>query len=77
MQAGVEVVVKNATFPSSIGHTVEPKAPAMPKARSGPGDLFGTAVRANVSSVVEDLLQSGFVLQLLLSEGKLMMVGGR
>ena len=77
VQAAIEVVEKNATFPGSIGDMVEPIVPAVLKARSEAGDLLDNAVRANVNRVVENLRQSGPVLQQPLEERRLKIVGAR
>ena len=56
VQAAVDVVEKNATFPGSIGRMIEPIVPAVLKARAdGSGDLTELAIKANVLRTVERL----------------------
>ena len=73
----VEVVANNAVFEGAIGATVEPIIPAVLTAKGVGGDLLENSVRANVEWVVARLLTSGVVIENLVEEGKLMVVGAR
>ena len=75
--AAVEVVENNAIFEGAIGSMVEPIVPAVLSAKGVEGDLLENSVRANVERVVARLLTSGVVIENLVEEGKLMVVGAR
>ncbi len=56
VQAAVDVVEKNATFPGSIGRMIEPIVPAVLKARAaGTGDVADASVKENVMRTVTRL----------------------
>lgn len=75
--AAVEVVENNAIFEGAIGAMVEPIIPAVLSAKGAEGDPLENSVRANVERVVARLLTSGVVIENLVEEGKLMVVGAR
>ncbi len=78
VQAAVNVVENDATFPGSIGQMVEPIIPAVLRARrDGPDDLLDRAVRHNVHRVVERLRTTEQMLQAPQREGRLRIVGAR
>ncbi len=81
VEAAVEVVEKDQTFPNSIGPMIEPIIPAVLTARrTGDlkgGDLVDAAVRANVHRTVQRLRTSEPALINPLQAGKLRVVGGR
>jgi carbonic anhydrase len=81
VEAAVEVVEKDQTFPNSIGPMIEPIIPAVLTAkRTGDlkgGDLLDAAVRANVHRTVQRLRNSEPALIDPLQAGKLRVVGGR
>lgn len=56
VQAAVDVVEKNATFPGSIGRMIEPIVPAVLKARAaGSSDIADASVKENVMRTVTRL----------------------
>jgi len=56
VDAAVDVVTKNATYPGSIGRMIEPIVPAVLHAQAGkPNDLLHTAIRSNVARTVSRL----------------------
>lgn len=83
VQAAVEVVQENATFPGSIGRMIEPIIPAVLRARDDAkvdGEvkseaLLDAAIRENVRRTVERLRNSEPTLMDPLREGKLRIVG--
>ena len=81
VDAALQVVKNNATFPGSIGRMVEPIIPAALKAAQAPGikdeDLLDAAVRENVRRVVERLRNSEPLLIDPIKAGKLKVVGAR
>ena len=77
VEAAVEVVTKNATFPGSIGDMVEPIVPAVLSVQGRPGNLLDNAVRANVQRVVRRLKESERLLTEPLAAGRLRIVGAR
>jgi carbonic anhydrase len=52
VDAAVQVVKANASFPGSIGQMIEPIIPAVIKAQAQQGDILDNAVRENVRRVV-------------------------
>ena len=78
VQAAVDVVEHDASFPGSIGQMIEPIIPAVLRARrEGSHDLLDRAVRANVERVVERLRTTEQMLMEPLREGTLRIVGAR
>lgn len=75
VQAAVDVVTTNATFPGRIGDMVEPIIPAVLAARDMPGDLMINAVRANVERVVTGIMQSSPMIRDGVTEGSARVVG--
>lgn len=75
VQAAVEVVESNATFPGRIGDMVEPIIPAVLLAKTEEGDLLGNAVVANVRRVVTSIIESSPLIDESLQTGKLKVVG--
>ena len=55
VQAAVDVVEKNATFPGSIGRMIQPIVPAVLKARATGGDFADASVKENVLRTVTRL----------------------
>lgn len=81
VKAALAVVQKNATYPGSIGQTLEPIIPAVLKANSAVGlkgdDLLDAAVRENVRRTVNRLRNSEASLIEPMLAGKLKIVGAR
>ena len=78
VQAAVDVVEHDASFPGSIGQMIEPIIPAVLRARrEGNHDLLDRAVRANIQRVVERLRTTEQMLMEPLREGSLKIVGAR
>lgn len=78
VQAAVNVVEKDATFPGSIGQMIEPIIPAVLRARrDGTDDLLDRSVRANVARIVERLRTTEQMLIAPQREGRLKIVGAR
>jgi carbonic anhydrase len=78
VQAAVDMVENDATFPGSIGQMIEPILPAVLKARRDGGeDLLDRSVRNNVHRVVERLRHTEQMLQGPQAEGRLKIVGAR
>lgn len=75
VQAAVDVVEANATFPGRIGEVVEPIIPAVLTARSTEGDLLRNSVLANVRRVVTSIIQSSPLVEDRMAKGKLKVVG--
>lgn len=83
VDAAVQVVKKNATFPGSIGQMIQPILPAALMAAATQGantneeDLLDAAVRENVRRVVMRLRNSEPMLIDPIKAGKLKVVGAR
>jgi carbonic anhydrase len=75
VQAAVDVVESNATFPGRIGAMVDPVIPAVLAARGEPGDLVANAVVANVRRVIGNLLEASQLLATGAKAGKIKVVG--
>ena len=76
VQAAVNVVEKDATYPGSIGQMIEPILPAVLRARrEGTDDLLDRSVKANVMRIVERLRTTEQMLQEPQREGRLKIVG--
>ena len=78
VQAAVDVVEKDASFPGSIGQMIEPIIPAVVRARrGGEHDLLDRSVRENVRRIVERLRHTEQMLIEPQREGRLRIVGAR
>ncbi len=78
VQAAVNVVQQDATYPGSIGQMVEPIIPAVLRARrDGEDDLLDRSVRHNVLRVVERLRTEEQMLIEPQRLGRLKIVGAR
>lgn len=76
VQAAVNVVENDATYPGSIGQMIEPIIPAVLRAsRAGPSDLWTRAIKENVLRIVRRLRSTEQMLVDPLKEGKLKIVG--
>jgi carbonic anhydrase len=75
VQAALEVVTTNATFPGRIGDMVEPIVPAVLAAQSMEGDLLSNSVIANVQRVVSHIIQQSPIVQDGMFQGKVKVVG--
>lgn len=78
VQAAINVVENDATYPGSIGQMIEPIIPAVIRARrEGIVDLLDRSVRANVQRIVERLRTTEQMLIEPQRLGKLKIVGAR
>lgn len=77
VEAAVDIVEYNATFPGSIDNMVQPIVPAVLAIREEPGDLLDNAVRENVRRIVEELRTTDTLLATPLAEGRLKVIGAR
>jgi carbonic anhydrase len=78
VQAAVNVVEHDATFPGSIGQMIEPIIPAVLRARrDGTDDLLDRSVRANVARVVDRLRNTEQMLMEPQTDGTLKIIGAR
>lgn len=78
VQAAVNVVEKDATYPGSIGQMIEPIIPAVLRPRrDGEADLLDRSVRHNVLRIVERLRTTEQMLLEPQREGRLKIVGAR
>jgi carbonic anhydrase len=76
VQAAVDVVENDATFPGSIGQMIEPIIPAVLRARrDGEADLVERSVKHNVSRVVDRLRTTEQMLMAPQRQGRLKIVG--
>ncbi|MBV9653228.1 MAG: carbonic anhydrase [Acetobacteraceae bacterium] len=76
VQAAVDVVEDDATFPGSIGQMIEPIIPAVLRAsRDGSGDLLDRSVKQNVLRIVRRLRTTEEMLIGPQREGRLKIVG--
>lgn len=71
----VTAAVKGGGAPGHIGSVMNAIAPAVRKAQDRPGDLLKNAIRENVAMVVEQLQSSAPLLQALVKNGGLNIVG--
>jgi carbonic anhydrase len=71
----VTAVVQGGDAAGHIGSIFTAIAPAVQKAKSRPGDLLKNAIRENVAMVVEQLQSSAPLLQALVKNGGLKIVG--
>jgi carbonic anhydrase len=71
----VTTAVKGGDAPGHIGSIVKAIAPAVKKVQSRPGDLLENAIRENVAMVVEQLQSSAPLLQALVKNGGIKIVG--
>lgn len=77
VKAAVDAVTKNAKFPGQMNRFVKAIRPAVEKVKGKKGDLLDNAVRSNVKIVVGQLKSSKPILQELVKESKLKVVGAR
>lgn len=78
VQAAVDVVENDATYPGSIGQMIEPIIPAVLRARrDGTDDLLDRSVRMNVARIVERLRTTEQMLIEPQRAGRLKIVGAR
>jgi carbonic anhydrase len=78
VQAAVNVVENDATYPGSIGQMIEPIIPAVLRARrEGEADLLDRSVKQNVLRIVERLRNTEQLLFAPQREGRLKIVGAR
>jgi carbonic anhydrase len=78
VQAAVNVVENDASYPGSIGQMIEPIIPAVLRARrDGVADLLDRSVRQNVHRIVERLRTTEQMLLEPQREGRLRIVGAR
>ena len=78
VQAAVNVVQNDATYPGSIGQMIEPIIPAVLRARrDGDDDLLDRSVRQNVMRIVERLRTTEQMLIEPQRQGRLKIVGAR
>ncbi len=78
VQAAVNVVQNDATYPGSIGQMIEPIIPAVLRARrDGDEDLLDRSVRQNVMRIVERLRTTEQMLIEPQRQGRLRIVGAR
>ncbi len=75
VQAAVQVVKEDTTFPGAIGEMVAPIIPAAIHAQRMQGDMTENAVKENVIRVARRLRQSDDVLSDLVKSGKTKIVG--
>jgi len=73
----VDATVKGGNVPGHIGSLVGAIKPAVGRAKDQSGDPLDNAVRANVRMVVDQLKSSGPILEELVKQGKLKIVGAR
>lgn len=73
----VAAAVKGDPLPGRIGTFVEDIKPALARIKGKPGDAVANAVVANVQYQVELLKSTSVMLEQLIQEGKLKIVGGR
>jgi carbonic anhydrase len=71
----VTAVVQGGEAPGHIGSIFNAMAPAVQKAKDQPGNLLENAIRENVAMVVEQLKSSAPLLQSLVKNGGLKIVG--
>ena len=78
VQAAVNVVEKDETYPGSIGQMIEPIIPAVLQARrDGDADLLDRSVRQNVRRIVARLRETEQLLIEPQRQGRLKIVGAR
>jgi carbonic anhydrase len=76
VQAAVNVVEKDVTYPGSIGQMIEPIIPAVLRAnRKGSKDLWDSAAKENVRRIVGRLRETEEMLVQPQQEGRLKIVG--
>ncbi len=78
VQAAVDVVEHDATYPGSIGQMIEPILPSVIQARrQGTDDLLDRSVRANVHRIVQRLRTTEQMLLEPQRSGRLKIIGAR
>lgn len=75
VQAAMEVVANDATFPGHIGDMVEPIVPAVLAAQELEGDPIANAVTANVRRVVAHVTEQSPIIREGLDQGRVKVVG--
>jgi carbonic anhydrase len=76
VRAAIDAVEKNKQFPGHIQSMASALAPAVRAARTMPGIHFNNAIKMNVISNVEKLKKQAPILSKLVSDKKLLVVGG-
>jgi carbonic anhydrase len=76
VDAAIRAVKKNEQFPGHIQSLASALAPAVRAAEKMPGDLFANTVKMNVVRNVEKLRKQPPILSRLVSEQKVLVVGG-
>ena len=76
VRAAIDAVEKNKQFPGHIQSMASALAPAVRAARTMPGIHFNNTVKMNVISNVEKLKKQAPILSKLVSDKKLLVVGG-
>lgn len=75
VQAAMDVVENDATFPGHIGEMVEPIVPAVLSAQGMEGDPIANAVTANVRRVVTHIADQSPIIQEGMEQGRVKVVG--
>jgi carbonic anhydrase len=76
VDAAIKVVKEGAKLPGHLPGLVKHIKPAVIAAENEPGDLLANSIRANVVRTVEEIRHAGPVISMLVSEGKVRVVGG-
>jgi carbonic anhydrase len=76
VDAAIRAVDRNEQFPGHIQSLASALAPAVRAAKNMPGERFGNAVKMNVIRNVEKLRKQPPILSKLVSEQKILVVGG-
>ncbi|MEO8768011.1 MAG: carbonic anhydrase [Nitrosospira sp.] len=76
VRAAIDAVDNNKQFPGHIQSLASALAPAVRAAKNIPGDRFGNVVRMNVIRNVDKLRKQPPILSKLVSERKILVVGG-
>lgn len=75
VQAAMEVVANDATFPGRIGDMIEPIVPAVLSARDQEGDPIANAVTANVRRVVAHISDQSPIIRDGMEQGRVKVIG--
>lgn len=75
VEAAVNVVTDDATFPGHIGNLIEPIVPAVLAAQDKEGDLLANSVRANVERVVAEIDRASPIVRQGIADGNVKIVG--
>jgi carbonic anhydrase len=76
VDAAIKSVTEGVSFPGHLPELVTALAPAVTEARDAPGDLLVNATRRNVMRNVEKLKTAAPILETLVKDKKLRVVGG-